>query len=314
MMKGQVFDIQRFSLHDGPGIRTTVFLKGCPLRCRWCSNPESWSQKRQISYDPETCIHCLACTEVCPSGALTPASADASEVVEASGKAPARLRVRHQRCEASGACLEVCPTGALKLYGRESSVMEVMEEVLRDSSYYEHSGGGLTLSGGEPLQQADFAEALLQSAKDHGLHTCIETCGHVAPDAFERILPLVDLFLFDYKATGEETHRGLTGQAPERILQNLDLLASKNAPIHLRCPLIPGLNDEKAHLQAIAFLAERYPAIEAVEVMPYHRLGQHKFSRLGLKEPELPDQAASREVVEGWKKQLLELGCKKLIP
>lgn len=257
-MTGVIFNIQRFCLHDGPGIRTTVFLKGCPLRCKWCHNPESHR------FLPEYW------TKKTPFG-------DKQEQV-----------------------------------GQYTTVAEVMETVLKDVSYYKRSGGGLTISGGEPLAQFDFCLALLQEAKQQGLHTCLETCGHTTQENLEAVLAYVDLFLYDYKATDPEKHREFTGKSNDIILDNLDFLTSKDANILLRCPLIPGVNDDNEHLAGIAHLAKRYPTLQGVEIMPYHNMGESKVEALG-EESRLPGIAnASEETKEKWLTALKKLGCENV--
>ena len=292
---GMVFDIQRFSVHDGPGIRTTVFLKGCPLRCQWCHNPESWSPDPELSYRADLCLDCLDCVAVCPTGAQQ--ATDGVHVLD------------HEACQACGDCVDVCSQGALRVIGGRMSVDEVMAEVLRDGAYYASSGGGLTLSGGEPLAQAEFAWALLRAAKRHGLHTCLDTSGYAPAETLRAVAGDVDLFLWDYKATGEEKHRELTGVEGEPILANLDWLMAHGARVALRCPMIPGVNDAPEHLAAIAALSARYPELEAVDVLPYHALARHKAEQIGFHAPlgDLP--SADEQTIAGWLDELHRLGC-----
>jgi glycyl-radical enzyme activating protein len=268
-MTGRIFDIQRFSIHDGPGIRTTVFLKGCPLRCKWCHNPEGISPKPQLSLVPDKCIACGSCMPVCPQGALVKAGG---------GKAA----VDWTRCDSCGKCAPECAPQALQIVGRETSVEAVLDVVLRDQAYYATSGGGMTISGGEPLFQPDFAEALLSGAKKAGVHTCVETAGHVEWKTFERVAPVTDLFLFDYKETDPQLHEGFTGQRNDVILRNLRALHAGGANILVRCPMIPEYNARKEHLEGIARIAAELPRIKGVELLPYHRLGRGKLNRFGL--------------------------------
>lgn len=267
-MTGTVFDIQRFSIHDGPGIRTNVFFKGCPLRCLWCHNPESYLRARQLQYNPVLCIGCGSCFTRCPAGA---------HVTVDGGH-----QILRDRCRSCFACVEECYARALEAVGGEMTSEEVLSEVLKDRPFYEQSGGGMTLSGGEPFAQPAFALDLLRQAKAAGLHTCVETCGFGRSEDFLAAVPLVDLFLFDYKETDPDLHREFTGQASDGILANLRLIDAKGAKIVLRCPLVPGYNLREAHLAGIADLSRSLRGCEAVELMGYHRLGDSKVDRLGV--------------------------------
>lgn len=294
-VRGMIFDILRFSLHDGPGIRTTVFLKGCPLSCLWCHNPESQSFRLQLSFSPEKCTDCHECAAVCPTGAL--------QVVDG------KLVVRRELCNGCGGCVEECTSGAISIIGREVSVADVMDEVVRDRAYFERSGGGVTISGGEPLAQPRFTVALLRTAKEQGLHTCLDTCGAVHPNRLREALPFTDLFLFDYKATSSERHRALTGVSNELILENLEYLYGKGARIILRCPLVPGVNDASEHLTGIANLAARYPDLEAIHVMPFHNLGRSKAAAIGFDNPLSDLPSADEAMAQEWLDRLDALGC-----
>ena len=287
-MTGMVFDIQKFSIHDGPGIRTTVFMKGCPLSCRWCHNPESKRRTPQLSFIPERCIGCGFCFERCPQHAHL--MTEEGHVLD------------RNLCRECGACTEECYAEALEMVGREMTVDEVMTEVLKDKPFYETSGGGMTLSGGEPLLQCDFTEALLLRAREEALHCCIETCGYAPYDDLERLCSLVDLFLYDVKDTNSQRHKEYTGVDNERILSNLARLHDRGAAIVVRLPLIPGLNDGDDHFDGIAELARRLPDVQGFEIMPYHSLGEGKLQRLGLDDqPRLGKiEAPTRETVAAW--------------
>ncbi len=299
-MTGRIFDIQRFTIHDGPGIRTTVFLKGCPLRCLWCHNPEGIGAKPALSYLPEKCIGCGECFGMCPEKAL------------GKGKPLALGRqalIDRVYCTSCGKCEPVCDPKALQMVGRETSVDEVLTVVLRDRDYYAASGGGMTISGGEPLFQPEFAEALLRAAKGAGLHTAVETSGFAGWSVFEKILPAVDLFLFDYKETSQQLHESFTGKTNVGILENLRKLHGAGGNILLRCPVIPEFNARKEHLDGIAAIARELPNLKGVELLPYHRLGRAKLNRFGLftRMPESvkpPDRAT----VDGWVKHLENAG------
>ena len=281
---GFIFDIQKFCIHDGPGIRTTVFFKGCPLRCEWCHNPESKRRERELLYTSRLCVSCGACGEVCPS--------KAHRFTESVHNVDVSL------CSACGKCTQVCPTGALAIAGKEASAEEIMEEVLRDRAFYEASGGGLTLSGGELFAQFDFALSLLRSAKAHGLHTCAETCGFTDREKLRRLAPFVDLFLYDWKCTDPVLHEKFTGVGNQKILENLRELNALGTAVVLRCPIIPGVNDNEGHFAGIAALANELDCVSAVELEPYHALGTDKAERLGQSCPTFSAPTAAQ--IQAW--------------
>lgn len=296
MTQGVVLDILRCSLHDGPGIRTTVFLKGCPLACLWCHNPESQATPPVLSFNDTRCTLCQKCQAVCPHG-----------VHQFSAN---QHLLDRSRCQLCGKCVQSCPAQALEIKGSRQSVFQVMEQVVKDLDYYRQSGGGLTLSGGEPMHQFGFTLALLQAARQQGIHTAMETSGMAQQQQYQRVVPWTDLFLFDYKGTDPVLHRRHTGAENHLILQNLDFLYSSGAKILLRCPLVPGVNDSPAHLAAIAELDRRYPLLEGIDLMPYHSMGNEKARRVGLPvQLDLPN--ADQDVQTQWRTYLANLGCHK---
>jgi glycyl-radical enzyme activating protein len=295
MQQGIVFDIQRFALHDGPGIRTVVFLKGCSLQCKWCCNPESISPKPQLAYVSEKCRHCGACVKNCPENAVR--------------LKPEVLQVDFKKCTSCGKCTLECPSGALKIIGKTMTVDEVMQEVEKDIPYYLNSGGGLTLSGGDPLLQADFSIALLEKAREKNIHTAIETAGYASRETIKRIHRVTDLFLFDYKITDRFLHSAFTGVKNSIILENLKVLNALQSGIHLRCIIIPGLNDDPGHFAAITDLVKRYSSIRKVELLHYHPYGKAKYRHIGKSyrfEAFTPDGCYDKAT---WVAELSKMGC-----
>ena len=284
--KGLIFNIQKFCINDGPGIRTTVFFKGCPLHCLWCHNPESQARRVEISYIAEKCIVCGNCLRACPQGCHT--IENNSHIFQ------------RDHCLNCGLCAQGCYSGALEAIGREVTVADVMAEVLKDRIFYEQSGGGLTLSGGEPMLQFAFVRELLREAKKQGLHTCLETCGFAPAEHFDLILPDVDLFLYDFKESDPERHRQDTGASNELIIANLLRIDRAGGKTILRAPIIPGCNDRPDHFAAIAATANRLHNVQGIDVEPYHPLGKSKSANIGrtygLADPGFTDEAA----VERW--------------
>jgi pyruvate formate lyase activating enzyme len=276
---GLVFDVQRFSLHDGPGIRTTVFLKGCPLACRWCHNPEGATGAPEILVTPNRCIECGACVEACPRG--LPSG------VAGGWAAPRSL------CEACGRCAEECPTGARRLVGQEMTVARLVEEVTRDRAFYDQSGGGVTFSGGEPLRQPEFVLACLEALSALGVHTAIDTCGHVERADLLQAAELADLFLYDLKHLDPVAHAEWTGVSNERILANIEALALAHGDIWVRLAVIPGVNDDTANLRRTASFAASLRAVRRVSLLPYHELGADKRERFGMPGGGEPFRSAS---------------------
>lgn len=265
--EGIIFNIQRFSINDGPGIRTTVFMKGCMLDCIWCHNPESKSAKPQLLLNTGKCIGCGDCLKNCPS---------ALHAFDESGV----HRIDRASCAACGSCVEGC-VGALEMSGKTMTIDQIIHEVLKDKAFYDNSGGGMTVSGGDPMFRPAFTLALLKAAKDAGLHTCIETSGYARWEDIEALMPYTDLFLWDVKETDDARHREFTGVSNARIFENLRRLDAAGGKMVLRCPLIPGYNDRDEHFAAIAALAEELQNVQGVDVEPFHPLGKSKAEALG---------------------------------
>jgi pyruvate formate lyase activating enzyme len=268
MPSGLVFDIQKYSIHDGPGIRTTVFLKGCPLSCSWCHNPEGMASRREIVVLENRCIACGECRKACPL----------AETVSAAGPLPARV----EGCALCEQCADACPAGARRVAGREMSVEEVTAEVLQDRLFYDDSGGGVTFSGGEPFAQPQFLLALLEACRSCGVRTAVDTCGFACTDHLLAAASLTDLFLYDVKIMDDACHRRHTGISNVPILENLRALGAAHRNIWLRVPLVPGITDSGENLKAIAALAASLPSVRQISVLPYHPTGIQKFRRLGL--------------------------------
>lgn len=274
-MQGHIFNIQHFCVNDGPGIRTAVFLKGCPLSCLWCHNPESQSSAPEILFYREKCSGCGRCRDLSVNSAGF-----------------------------------VCFQGAKEICGQTVDTDYVIAEAARDAVFYDSSGGGLTLSGGEPLFQPEFTLELLQKAKENNIHTALETCGFANAGLMQTAAALTDLFLFDYKETDPARHREFTGQDNRLILDNLHLLDALGKKVILRCPVIPGFNDRDDHFLGISETANRFACIERVELEPYHPLGAAKYEALGRNNPDIPVPDAA--VVDGWLKTLRSLTEKEV--
>lgn len=267
-MKGIITDIQRFSVHDGPGIRTTVFLKGCSNRCAWCHNPETFTRMPQLEFYPERCIACGACVTVCPRGVHR---------IE-----DGRHAADKSSCNHCGLCTEVCYTGALVMTGREVTEEEVLEQLRMDEPYYKRSGGGITLSGGEPVLQYEFAGEILKKCKKAGIHTALQTAGNYDFEHLEALLPDLDLVMYDIKGFSEEIYQKLILGNRRRILDNLKALDTRGIPIIVRTPVVGSVNDTEQEIAQIAGYLSELSHLVYYMLLPYHGLGKVKYDALGL--------------------------------
>ena len=299
MTSGIVLSIERCSLHDGPGLRTTVFLKGCPLSCLWCHNPESKSFKPEIFYFDEKCVRCGLCHNTCGNHNII----------------NTKHIINRENCTAEnaacGKCVSVCPQSALEIKGVTMSARDVINIVLKDTRYYKQSGGGLTLSGGEPLAQFDFTQDLLRMAKENGLHTCMETSGYAPVEKLLSIIPYVDLFLYDFKESSDDEHKKITGVSNRLIMENLFAIDKTGAKIILRCPVIPSFNERGDHFAAIAATANALNNIIEVNIMPYHPMGASKAARIGREYPVPQTDFPGNEQIDNW---IQTISCMTNIP
>lgn len=270
MTMGLIFNVQRFSTADGPGIRTTTFLKGCPLHCAWCHNPEGQLSTPEVVWHNVRCMGARECLRVCPKDALT---------LTREG-----MRINREKCDSCGACVEACPTAALEVIGRHWSAEELMGELLKDEVFYETSGGGVTFSGGEPMMQVDFLCEVLPRCRQNRIHVALDTCGAVTWESFERVLPWVNLVLYDLKIMDANRHKAATGVGNELILENARRLADHRVPMWIRTPLIPGFTSDQENIASIAsFISEELPAVERWDLLAYTNLGRPKYERLDRK-------------------------------
>ena len=265
--RGRVFDIQRYSLHDGPGLRTNIFLKGCPLHCPWCANPEGRRRRPDIAFFSNACFLCGDCVAACPMGAIRLTAEEG-------------LRWERLQCDKCGQCVQVCAAGAFRTIGEEKTAAEVVAEALRDRAFY-GGDGGLTLTGGEPTLQPAFAQEVLRRAREEGLHTAMETCGYGPWSRFAPLLPYLDLVLYDIKHADAEQHRSYVGVSNELILENARRIARARVPMVIRVPLIPHFNTDEQSLRAIAQFVLTLDGVREVHLLPYHTLGRAKYEALG---------------------------------
>ena len=266
MTKGIIVNIERFAVHDGPGIRTVIFVKGCPLRCQWCSTPESQTISLEMGYFVNKCLRCAKCAEVCPLKAIT---------VSSSGE----ILTDRLLCDDCGKCVEVCTTGARKMVGKEVTLEQIVAEVEKDSIFYWNSGGGITLSGGEPTMQPKFSLEILRACKERGIHTAMETCGYVEWDILDEMLKYLDLVYFDIKHVLSEEHERLTGKKNELILENCRKIVANYPDLELiiRIPVIPGYNDSDENIESTAKFVHQLEKAVRLELLPYHKFGVHMY-------------------------------------
>lgn len=293
MLKAPVFEIKRFAVHDGDGIRTTVFLKGCPLRCVWCHNPEGLHATPQLAFYPHKCISCGECVAVCPA--------------DAHGITDGIHQFDRTRCLACGKCAEVCLGEALTLYGRDMTVDELLPRLLEDREFYNNSGGGVTLSGGECLTHADFCAELLRRLKSEGIRTAVDTCGDVPHAALDKVILYTDTFLYDLKAVDADVHRRCTGRDNLRILDNLRYLNARGCDIEIRIPFVPDFNENEIAAMA-AFLAT-LPHIRGVRLLPYHSYAASKYEALQMLAT-LPSRLPTEEALENARTMLCSAGLR----
>jgi pyruvate formate lyase activating enzyme len=279
---GVLFNIMRYSVYDGPGIRTTVFLKGCPASCLWCHNPEALSADVQLIFREDRCRHCGDCAAACPHKAISFRDGEAA--------------TNRRLCMQCGACVDACYAEARELIGRSYTVADLMKEISRDIPFFEESGGGVTFSGGEPLQQYEFLQEILKACKERGLHTAVDTSGYASPEVLQRIADLTDLFLYDLKLMDEIRHRELTGISNKVILENLKALAFRGKQALIRMPLVPGINDSLDNIRVMARFLAALPNMKEIELLPYHATGAGKYKRLGLtfSLPEMPPLSSAQ--------------------
>ena len=283
---GRIYDIQRFSVHDGPGIRTNIFLSGCPLSCLWCHNPEAVSTKYELSFIKVKCVgieKCGLCIPACKEGAIHKGEIVFSYVFKSDITV---IEIDRDKCNLCGNCSDVCKAKSLIMSGRDMTLGNIVDIVNKDKAYYDKSRGGLTISGGEALSQIEFTVELLKAAKEQGINTCLDTSGFAAWKTLEKTLPYVDLYLYDIKHMDNEKHKKYTGVPNDVILQNAKNLATAGGRLQVRFPIIPGYTDDETNLHATGeFVRALGDAVEMLQILPYHRLGLPKYDRLGRKNP-----------------------------
>ena len=294
-MKGIIFDVKRYAIHDGPGIRTTVFLKGCPLQCQWCQNPEGIESGPEIFVRQKRCAEdCDACVSACSQGAI---SKDGNSI-----------EIDREKCDFCGKCEDACVYEALEIVGREVTVAEALVEMERDRVFFDESGGGITFSGGEPLMQLDFFEALLAEIKKRNIHVTLDTSGYVPFKDLERVSDKVDLFLYDLKIMDDEKHKEYTGVSNRIILENLRKLTERGKPVAVRIPMISGVNDDEQSIQLLTEYLRSLKNIKHISLLPYHSGGCEKYRNLRKQDPLKKFQPPSGKRIEEIRKILIESG------
>ena len=294
-VSGTIFNIQKFSVNDGPGIRTVVFLKGCPMHCLWCANPESQLAKVQVLWDAEKCLGCGHCAAICPTGAIT--------------RQKTQIRINHTACAGCNTCIRECPARALKAEGEQKNVQQVLDLVLQDVPFYEESGGGLTLSGGEFLMQPSFSGNLLRAAKEEGLNTCCETTGCAKPEVFLEMLDSLDILLFDMKHWDASTHQKATGVSNELPLLNLKTAIAAGKDVLPRIPVIPGFNDRLTDAEGLSARLKEVGA-DRCQLLPFHQFGENKYTLLGKNYYYRDVPALHREELEPYRCRFLDCGIR----
>lgn len=294
-MKANIFDIKHFAVHDGPGIRTTVFFKGCPLKCIWCHNPESISKEKQMGFLQNSCVNCGACVVVCKQNAHC-----INDGIHSFDRA---------KCITCGECTKVCNAKALTLYGQEREIEDIVKDVLEDKDFYECSNGGVTLSGGECLAQADTCAVLLEALKKEGIHTAVDTCGFVSKETLNKVMPFTDLFLYDIKAYSEDVHIKCTGQSNKVILENLRYIDSLGKKTEIRFPYVPEFNSDET--KGIATFLSTLNNVTGIRVLPYHNYAGTKYSSLDIKDT-LPERLPNDEEITNAKAVFSSHGIKVL--
>jgi len=294
-VKGYVFDVKKYAIHDGPGIRTTVFFKGCPLQCRWCHNPEGWGKYPEIGFRRTRCLNCGRCVEACKEQAITLTE---DEPITSADK-----------CKVCGECVSACPSGAREIIGQQMTVDQVMHEIEKDVIFYDESGGGVTFSGGEPLMQPEFLLALLNQCQKQGIHTAVDTSCYAEPQIIDQVADKTDLFLCDLKHMDSDIHKRFTGVGNNLILDNIKRLSQAGKEIIIRIPVIPGFNDDQPNIEATGKFAASLPCLSGIDILPYNRGGMEKSARLSaetkLMQTETPDEDTMNSIAQ----TLKNYGC-----